>query len=86
MKLNLVIPVPLFLSQLDELQNRTNGLGAMCNKVIMFLTDGGTEMPEEVFEKYNSNQTVRIFSYAVGPTANPVAAVRWIACNNKGMS
>ncbi|KAK2144770.1 hypothetical protein LSH36_732g00005 [Paralvinella palmiformis] len=70
--------------KLDELQNRTNGLGAMCNKVIMFLTDGGTEMPEEVFEKYNSNQTVRIFSYAVGPTANPVAAVRWIACNNKG--
>ena len=51
----------------------------------MFLTDGGTEMPEEVFEKYNSNLTVRIFSYAVGPTANPVAAVRWIACQNKGI-
>ncbi len=29
---------------------------------------------------------VRIFSYAVGPTANPVAAARWIACSNRGLS
>ena len=35
--------------------NRTasNGQGAMCNRIIMFLTDGGTEMPEEVFQEYN---------------------------------
>ncbi len=28
---------------------------------------------------------IRIFSYAVGPTANPVSAARWIACSNRGI-
>ena len=33
----------------------------MCNRIIMFLTDGGTEMPEEVFQKYNwPDKPVRI--------------------------
>ena len=27
--------------------------GADCNRVIMFLTDGGTDKPVEVFKKYN---------------------------------
>jgi len=27
---------------------------------------------------------IRIFSYAVGPIASPVAAVRWIGCSNRG--
>lgn len=27
---------------------------------------------------------IRIFAYAVGPTANPIAAVKWIACTNRG--
>ena len=36
-----------------------DGQGANCNGVIMFLTDGGTEMPEDVFEEYNwPNKTV----------------------------
>ncbi|ELU15918.1 hypothetical protein CAPTEDRAFT_221382 [Capitella teleta] len=42
-------------------------------------------MPEEVFDKYNRPEAkIRIFGYAVGPTANPVAAVKWIACTNRG--
>ncbi len=39
-------------------ENRTEGQGANCNRVIMFLTDGGTEMPEEVFQKYNADRRV----------------------------
>ena len=29
---------------------------------------------------------IRIFSYGVGPIANPLAAVKWIACANRGGS
>ena len=28
---------------------------------------------------------VRIFTYAISPTANPVTAIRWIACANRGL-
>lgn len=59
--------------------------GANCNKVIMFLTDGGTDTAEEVFKTYNwPEKKVRIFTYMVGPQPNPYAAVRWIACANRG--
>ncbi|KAK3762798.1 hypothetical protein RRG08_040494 [Elysia crispata] len=59
--------------------------GANCNKVIMLLTDGGTDNAEDIFEQYNwPNKTVRVFTYAVGPTPNPVHAVRWMACANRG--
>ncbi|CAG5136255.1 unnamed protein product, partial [Candidula unifasciata] len=62
-----------------------NNVGANCNKVIMLLTDGGTDTAEDVFEKYNwPNKTVRVFTYAVGPTPNPVKALRWMACANRG--
>ncbi|KAI0212369.1 Voltage-dependent calcium channel subunit alpha-2/delta-1 [Lamellibrachia satsuma] len=66
-------------------ENEDRGEGANCNPIIMFLTDGGTEMPEKVFQKYNwPNKRIRVFSYAVGPIANPLAAVKWIACANRG--
>ncbi|KAL8582549.1 hypothetical protein ACOMHN_063147 [Nucella lapillus] len=69
-------------------QNRSDGeisVGANCNKVIILLTDGGTDNAEDVFEQYNwPNKTVRVFTYAVGPTATPVAAIRWMACANRG--
>ncbi|RUS86221.1 hypothetical protein EGW08_006016 [Elysia chlorotica] len=59
--------------------------GANCNKVIMLLTDGGTDNAEDIFREYNwPNKTVRVFTYAVGPTPNPVHAVRWMACANRG--
>ena len=31
----------------------------------MFLTDGGTEMPEEVFDKYNSDKEVSLIHRAI---------------------
>ena len=38
--------------------NKTEGEGTNCNQVIMFLTDGGTEKPEELFKKYNEDKKV----------------------------
>ncbi|KAK2185405.1 hypothetical protein NP493_238g03014 [Ridgeia piscesae] len=71
--------------QFEKYESGEEGEGANCNRIIMFLTDGGTEMPEEVFKKYNwPEKKIRIFSYAVGPIANPLAAVKWIACANRG--
>ena len=53
------IVVFIFSVQFNE--SAANGQGAMCNRIIMFLTDGGTEMPEEVFQKYNwPDKPVRI--------------------------
>ncbi len=43
--------VSLFYFQFDR--DADPWEGARCNRIIMFLTDGGTEMPEEVFKKYN---------------------------------
>ncbi|GAB1597394.1 voltage-dependent calcium channel subunit alpha-2/delta-2 isoform X4, partial [Argonauta hians] len=67
-------------------KSKQNGVGAQCNEVIMLLTDGGTDNAKEVFEKYNwpRNKSVRVFTYAVGPTANPTSAIRWMACSNRG--
>ncbi|XP_052825062.1 voltage-dependent calcium channel subunit alpha-2/delta-2 isoform X3 [Octopus bimaculoides] len=67
-------------------KSKQNGVGAQCNEVIMLLTDGGTDNAKEVFEKYNwsKNKSVRVFTYAVGPTANPTSAIRWMACSNRG--
>ena len=42
--------VALFFQFYDE---RDPWEGAGCNPIIMFLTDGGTETPDEVFRKYN---------------------------------
>ncbi|XP_060595875.1 voltage-dependent calcium channel subunit alpha-2/delta-2-like isoform X2 [Ruditapes philippinarum] len=73
--------------QFVKLKNQTNGRrGADCNRMIMLLTDGGSDLAEDVFKKYNpkDHQMYRVFTYAVGPTANPVSAIRWMACANKG--
>ncbi|CAD5115759.1 DgyrCDS4704 [Dimorphilus gyrociliatus] len=59
--------------------------GAKCNKVIMFLTDGGTDTAEDIFKMYNwPEKKVRVFTYMVGPQPNAYAAVKWIACANRG--
>ncbi|XP_074646736.1 voltage-dependent calcium channel subunit alpha-2/delta-2-like [Tubulanus polymorphus] len=73
-------------TEFENFENeRRNGQGARCNQVIMMLTDSGTEMPQAVFKKWNwDEKKVRVFSYAVGPTTNPVSAIRWMACSNRG--
>ncbi|XP_046583108.1 LOW QUALITY PROTEIN: voltage-dependent calcium channel subunit alpha-2/delta-2-like [Haliotis rubra] len=87
---NFEVGLKFAFEQFESVRNETSmdpdqQNGASCNKVIMLLTDGGTDNAEEVFKEYNwPNKTVRVFTYAVGPTANPTNAIRWMACANRG--
>eukprot|EP00058_Branchiostoma_floridae_P011773 XP_002597261.1 hypothetical protein BRAFLDRAFT_66396 [Branchiostoma floridae] len=40
----------------DDFNATHTSQGARCNKIIMLFTDGGTERPVEVFEKYNKDR------------------------------
>ncbi|XP_023284936.1 voltage-dependent calcium channel subunit alpha-2/delta-1-like isoform X3 [Seriola lalandi dorsalis] len=57
---------------------------ANCNKIIMLFTDGGEERAEEIFEKYNPKQAVRIFTFSVGQHNYDKEPIQWMACANKG--
>ncbi|XP_060885252.1 voltage-dependent calcium channel subunit alpha-2/delta-1a [Labrus mixtus] len=57
---------------------------ANCNKIIMLFTDGGEERAEEIFEKYNPTQAVRIFTFSVGQHNYDKGPIQWMACKNKG--
>lgn len=57
---------------------------ANCNKIIMLFTDGGEERAEEIFEKYNAKQQVRIFTFSVGQHNYDKGPIQWMACTNKG--
>ncbi|XP_034529879.1 voltage-dependent calcium channel subunit alpha-2/delta-1a [Notolabrus celidotus] len=57
---------------------------ANCNKIIMLFTDGGEERAEEIFEKYNPTQEVRIFTFSVGQHNYDKGPIQWMACKNKG--
>ena len=51
--------VCFYNSQFTSNENISDSVGANCNRVIMLLTDGGTELPEAILNKYNANKTVR---------------------------
>ncbi|XP_038061478.1 voltage-dependent calcium channel subunit alpha-2/delta-3-like isoform X6 [Patiria miniata] len=60
------------------------GLGANCNQAIMLITDGAHETYEEVFDKYNEDRHVRVFTYLIGADIKDDPNVKWMSCNNKG--
>ncbi|XP_028813109.1 voltage-dependent calcium channel subunit alpha-2/delta-1 isoform X4 [Denticeps clupeoides] len=57
---------------------------ANCNKIIMLFTDGGEERAQEVFEMYNPDKKVRIFTFSVGQHNYDTGPIQWMACANKG--
>ncbi|XP_037069398.1 voltage-dependent calcium channel subunit alpha-2/delta-1-like isoform X2 [Pollicipes pollicipes] len=61
--------------------------GAKCHKLIMFFSDGGTEWPGAVIDKYKNEtltKDVRLFTYALGPHPVPSHIMRRMACENGG--
>uniref|UniRef100_A0AAZ3RUT6 VWFA domain-containing protein n=1 Tax=Oncorhynchus tshawytscha TaxID=74940 RepID=A0AAZ3RUT6_ONCTS len=57
---------------------------ALCNKIIMLFTDGGEERAQEIFQKYNADKKVRIFTFSVGQHNYDKGPIQWMACTNKG--
>uniref|UniRef100_A0A1A7ZGY7 Calcium channel, voltage dependent, alpha2/delta subunit 3 n=1 Tax=Nothobranchius furzeri TaxID=105023 RepID=A0A1A7ZGY7_NOTFU len=61
------------------------GRGSVCSQAIMLVTDGATEMYDDVFEKYNwPERKVRIFPYLIGRESAFADNLKWMACANKG--
>ena len=63
--------------------------GANCHKLIMVFSDGGTEYPKDIIDRYGNasnpvTSNVRIFTYAVGPHPLPTVALKSMACNTGG--
>uniref|UniRef100_A0A671SUN0 Voltage-dependent calcium channel subunit alpha-2/delta-1-like n=1 Tax=Sinocyclocheilus anshuiensis TaxID=1608454 RepID=A0A671SUN0_9TELE len=56
---------------------------ANCNKIIMLFTDGGEDRASEIFEEYNPDKNVRIFTFSVGQHNYDKTPIQWMACNNK---
>uniref|UniRef100_A0A3B3YUS0 VWFA domain-containing protein n=1 Tax=Poecilia mexicana TaxID=48701 RepID=A0A3B3YUS0_9TELE len=63
------------------------GRGSVCSQAIMLVTDGATEMYDDVFEKYNwPDRKVRIFPYLIGRESAFADNLKWMACANKYFS
>ncbi|XP_030634224.1 voltage-dependent calcium channel subunit alpha-2/delta-3 [Chanos chanos] len=61
------------------------GRGSICSQAIMLVTDGATEMYDDVFAKYNwPDRKVRIFPYLIGRESAFADNLKWMACANKG--
>lgn len=57
---------------------------ANCNKMIMVITDGHADDVSPVFEKYNADKRVRVFSYKIGRDMTDPKFIKDLACNNNG--
>ncbi|XP_073732347.1 voltage-dependent calcium channel subunit alpha-2/delta-3 isoform X4 [Misgurnus anguillicaudatus] len=75
------------LSEAFTILNEINqtGRGSTCSQAIMLITDGATEMYDDVFAKYNlPDRKVRIFPYLIGRESAFAENLKWMACANKG--
>ncbi|XP_074920542.1 voltage-dependent calcium channel subunit alpha-2/delta-1 isoform X2 [Chelonoidis abingdonii] len=72
-----------FTYAFQQLQNHS-GSRANCNKIIMLFTDGGEERAQEIFNTYNKDKKVRVFTFSVGQHNYDKGPIQWMACQNKG--
>ncbi|XP_044279354.1 voltage-dependent calcium channel subunit alpha-2/delta-1 isoform X3 [Varanus komodoensis] len=69
----------------EQLLNHSHSVfRANCNKIIMLFTDGGEEKAQEIFNKYNKDKKVRVFTFSVGQHNYDKGPIQWMACQNKG--
>ncbi|XP_033647873.1 voltage-dependent calcium channel subunit alpha-2/delta-3-like [Asterias rubens] len=69
----------------DLLESFNNtGTGANCNQALMLITDGAHDTFEDVFDKYNEDRHVRVFTYLIGGDIKDDPNVQNMSCSNKG--
>ncbi|CAI2347934.1 unnamed protein product [Caenorhabditis sp. 36 PRJEB53466] len=77
--------LPLAFSVLLDINNGggDNNRGA-CENVIMLITDGAPNAYKKIFDMYNADKKVRVFTFLVGDEAIDFNEVRDMACSNRG--
>ncbi|PAA90939.1 hypothetical protein BOX15_Mlig007739g1 [Macrostomum lignano] len=80
-------------NQFEMFQNQSvSNQGAMCNSIIMILSDGDVsgdvESATKLIRRWRSKShyldMIRIFTYSVGQHQNPIEPLLQIACENRG--
>ncbi|CAD6188290.1 unnamed protein product [Caenorhabditis auriculariae] len=69
---------------IDSITKGGSGGRAACESVIMLITDGAPNAYSAIFELYNKNKRVRVFTFLVGDEAIDFNEVREMACQNRG--
>ena len=64
--------------------NNTNLSRSNCNKMIMIITDGHSDDVSSLFNEYNAEKRVRVFSFKIGRDMTDPAIIKSLACNNNG--
>lgn len=67
-----------------RLFNKTTKARSNCNKMIMIITDGHSDDVNPVFEQYNADKSVRVFSYKIGRDMTDPKVIKDLGCNNNG--
>lgn len=55
-----------------------------CNKIIMIITDGHADNVDPVFEEFNSEKRIRVFSFKIGRDMTDPSIIKQLACKNNG--
>ncbi|XP_067932168.1 voltage-dependent calcium channel subunit alpha-2/delta-1-like isoform X2 [Watersipora subatra] len=62
------------------------GMGTNCGKIIIILTDGGIEKPNNLLTEHDPDGSkYRIFTFAMGQAPTPLDAVKWLACQTNAL-
>eukprot|EP00794_Sanderia_malayensis_P007133 gene7133-7938_t len=58
--------------------------GTQCQQALLILSDGSASYEKEIFNRYNSDKSIRVFTFVVGPPQYRVQELTDMACKNKG--
>jgi hypothetical protein len=72
------------LEKVFNLFNDTKLVRSGCNKMIMIITDGHADDVDEIFNKYNNEKRIRVFSFKIGRDMTDPSEIKKLACNNNG--